>query len=249
MRISLRVHNKTYAILFMMNILFCIYAEGEREHLDSDYLHLKIINLTNNNVNIYINNNIPVFVKKDGAHTTEKIAFSGMSYGPIFIEYETGEIKLLEFRDVDHWFNVVHSFQIVIFQNDIKIINAISSDIDKEYNYFDESIYNSFYWQISGNDIYVKIKIINDSNVKKIVKIKQEKELFEIELNILEEYVYEIKSAFILAFYFELNIRDYNKSFNGKDNIELSVGNYEVLITLNKTGFIISSGNYSKQYK
>jgi hypothetical protein len=71
-------------------------------------------------------------------------------------------------------------------------------------------------------------------------------------LNVLEEYVYEIKNAFILAFYFELNARDYNKSFNRKDNIDLGVGNYEVQITLGKTGFLNSSGkliDYSKEYK
>jgi hypothetical protein len=68
-----------------------------------------------------------------------------------------------------------------------------------------------------SNAMTTIVRIINESVIEKIITITdREQNILEITLESMEEYEYKINDACFL--YFGLNIRDYNKPYNEKDN-------------------------------
>ncbi|MDR1173932.1 MAG: hypothetical protein LBK83_00500 [Treponema sp.] len=234
---------KTFQFFLLLFCISDISAEGDRESLDHDYLHLKIVNLTKSDITVYINNSIPILIEGNEFYITDKIIILNFPVPFLFIKYNDDTIKLLQFRDVTHWLHTIHQFHIVVFDNDIKMLQ---DNVNVDYDYHDSTVnLNHAYWYIIDNDKNIKINIINNSFSRKKINV-HDKDIKSFELNVSEKCSFVINDLFFSFFYLTLNIRDYDKPFNEDDNFQL-LNTYYQMDSTNEINIILDksrSGMY-----
>jgi hypothetical protein len=162
---------------------------------------------------------IAIPVEKNTFYITDIIPVADGLSSFVIIEYPTGRKVMLAYMNYEGT-PLFLSYHIIVYKEQIKFIH---DKVETEYDYHDKSINNYDYSRWScydSNAMTIIIRIINESVIEKIITITdREQRILEITLESMEEYEYKINDAYFLYFGFGLNIRDYNKPYDEKDNI------------------------------
>jgi hypothetical protein len=160
--------DKKYVKIILISLLFTnifdyIYAQ-DNDRVNEVNLRLKILNSTENKINIYLKDNIAIPIERDQYFIIDRIPVIDVLSNFVFIEYSNGIKKCLLFIPTQGHVPGIYSYTVIVNNDGIMT--------GKEYRIRPCRILETqSYLHSIDNDIRIIIKIINKSKIDKIINI------------------------------------------------------------------------------
>jgi hypothetical protein len=233
---------KTYFIFFLCIVkCFILYADGiqEKERQAYEQIQLKIINLTDTDINFYFNRLYhPHKIKNNEEYVTMKTPVNSDYPGFIAIEYNN-EIQLYDYTHIGELIPRDDHFWIITIKDE----NINFFEVTPE-QFFEDTIgqngYNtkkstSYWYKPKWNEFIITIKIKNNTDKKKIYIYGPYEDVVNMNLDKNETGLYEIDDT-LFSLNRKLRILILQDGFLQ----EISLNNYNhknILITIIDDGY------------